>query len=936
MTNRKPYLPAFIQKACILLLLITLSAGFLLPIQSSTASTGNQVELAQKRAQDMLARMSTQEKVGQLFLVTMDGMETAEGSQIRSLISTYHVGGVMLQRANDNFTNGYTTIQSAYDLISSLQQSEWEGSLVTSSEGVTSVYIPLLIGAAQEGDGAPYSQLLSGFTDIPNEMTLGAAWNTGLAEQNGQILGDELQKVGINLLIGPSLDVLELPGLEGGEDLGTRTFGGDPYWVGEMGKAFIKGIHTGSESKVAVMAKHFPGRGGSDRPTEEDVATVRKSLEQLKQIELAPFFAITSMSDPLAVTDGLLVSHIRYQGFQGNIRVTTRPVSFDSTALSQILSLPEFTGWRDAGGIILSEDLGSSAVRKFIDPTLLNFDARQTARNALQAGNDILYVDNFTASGDPDSYTSIVRTLDYFTQKYDEDPTFAQRVDASVLRILALKYELYPSFNLSAIIPPTDELNEIGKPSQIILDTAQSAAALINPSHAELPNVLPDPPDYTDRIVFLMDSSEYQQCASCTKQVDLASDSLRNAVLRLYGSAASGQVNQQRLSAFSFEDLSQFLAGTAVDGTLEAEIKKANWVVVSLQKLDSTRPASSAFRQLLAERPEILRNKKVVVFAFNAPYYLDATDISNITAYYALYSKSQPFIDLAARILFQEVSPRSAPPVSIVGVGYDLITATSPDPAQVILLRLDLPETPATTPTADIVAGVATMPVYSMGDNIPLRTGVILDHNQHPVPNGTPVRFIIKTGADSSTTQQLEATTLGGIARAAYRISTNGFIEIRVVSEPAGTSEILQLDIPIGAGAGITAIAPTAIPSETPVPSETPLITPTITPYDAKDNSGQPTFWEWLLVMLIIGISASMVYSLGKRIHSMRWGIRWALCAIIGGVASYIYLTVGMPGGAAWLKLTGTTGMLVVVILCMCLGFAVGILWHAIHGRPGN
>lgn len=936
MTKRKPSHLAIIPKACIFLLLITLAIGLLLPIQNSTASTGNQKELAQERAQDMLARLSTEEKVGQLFLVTMDGTDIAEGSQIRSLISTYHVGGVMLQRVNNNFTNDSTTIQSAYDLISSLQQAGWEGSQVTSDGGIKPEYIPLLIGAAQEGDGAPHSQLLSGFTDLPNLMTLGATWNTSLAEQNGLILGDELHKVGINLLIGPSVDVLELPGLEGGEDLGTRTFGGDPYWVGEMGKAFIKGIHTGSESKVAVMAKHFPGRGGSDRPTEEEVATVRKSLEQLKQIELAPFFAITGATDPLSVTDGLLVSHIRYQGFQGNIRVYTRPVSFDSTALSQIMLLPEFTGWHDAGGIILSEDLGSAAVRKFNDPTLQSFDARQTARNALLAGNNLLYVDDFKATGDPDSYTSIVRTLDYFAQKYNEDPAFAQRVDASVLRILALKYKLYPSFNLSVIVPPAEGLTGIGRPSQVILDTAQAAAALINPSSAELSNVLPDPPDYLDRIVFLMDSSVYQQCESCEQQVDLAPDSLRSAVLRLYGPAASGQANQQRLSAYSFDNLSQFLAGTASDGTLEAEIKKANWVVVGLQNLNPARSASSAFQRLLAERPEILRNKKVVVFAFNAPYYLDATEISNITAYYALYSKSKPFIDLAARILFQEVSPRSAPPVSIAGVGYDLITATSPDPAQVISLRLDLPDLPATTPTADIIASVATMPVYSLGDNIPLRTGVILDHNQHPVPDGTLVRFIIKTGADSSTTQQLEATTAGGVARAAYRISANGFIEIRVVSEPAATSEILQLDIPIGAGAGITAIAPTSIPSETPVPSDTPMITPTIEPEETNDNSGQPTFWEWLLMVLIIGIAASLVYNLGKRIHSMRWGIRWALCAIIGGVASYIYLAADMPGGAAWLKLTGTTGLLVVVILCMCMGFAVGILWHSIHGRPGN
>ena len=64
------------------------------------------------------------------------------------------------------------------------------------------------------------------------------------------------------------------------------------------------------------------------------MATVRKSLEELKQVELAPFFAVTGdATSPESTTDGLLLSHIRYQGFQGNIRATTKPVSFDAQAL---------------------------------------------------------------------------------------------------------------------------------------------------------------------------------------------------------------------------------------------------------------------------------------------------------------------------------------------------------------------------------------------------------------------------------------------------------------------------------------------------------------------------------------------------------------------------------------------------------------------------
>ena len=57
----------------------------------------------------------------------------------------------------------------------------------------------------------------------------------------------------------------------------------------------------------------------------------------------------------------------------------------------------------------------------------------------------------------------------------------------------------------------------------------------------------------------------------------------------------------------------------------------------------------------------------------NAPYYYDATDISAFTAYYGLYSKLPGFIEVAARILFQEISPQGNSPVSIPGVAYELI-----------------------------------------------------------------------------------------------------------------------------------------------------------------------------------------------------------------------------------------------------------------------
>ena len=86
---------------------------------------------------------------------------------------------------------------------------------------------------------------------------------------------------------------------------------------------------------------------------------------------MRPFFAVTGNApDAGSTADGLLVSHIRYRGFQGNIRATTRPVSFDAQALGEILKLPQFSAWRDNGGLTVSDDL---VARGIADPKRARF-----------------------------------------------------------------------------------------------------------------------------------------------------------------------------------------------------------------------------------------------------------------------------------------------------------------------------------------------------------------------------------------------------------------------------------------------------------------------------------------------------------------------------------------------------------------------------------
>jgi beta-N-acetylhexosaminidase len=713
---------------------------------------------------------------------------------------------------------------------------------------------------------------------------------------------------------------------ERGGDLSIRSFGGDPFWVGEMGQAFITGLHQGS-NELAVIAKHFPGFGGSDRLPEDEVATVRSSLEQLKQIELAPFFAVTGNAPSSeATTDGLLVSHIRYQGFQGNIRATTRPVSFDTQALTQLLALPQFTSWRQAGGITVSDDLGSRAVRRFYDPTGQTFNGLFVARDAFLAGNDMLYLGNFISSGDEDSYTSIIRTLAFFAQKYREDAAFAERVDDSVGRILTLKYRLYDdAFSVTETLPNYNALNTLGQAEEVTFEVARQAATLISPPVEELNDTLPSPPERNDNIVFITDTRLYQQCSTyCRQQYTIEIDSLANAVIRFY--SGSGQVLPGNLTSYAFEDLSEMLNVGSGVVQIENDLRQAEWIVFLMSDVNPGLPSSQALRIFLDQRPDLQQNKNIIVFALAAPYYLDTTDISKLTAYYALYSRSNTFIEVAARLLFREIQPNGELPVTVQGISYDLIEITSPDPSQIIPLSLDLASPIQTTATPE----TPTPPVaFRIGDAIPLVTGLIIDHNGHQVPDGTPVRFMLYNEGGSNPAQTYETQTMDGIAHGQLRVSRDGELTIKAESEPAELSEIITIEIAPEQGTA-TEIPVTPEPTSTPSPTLTPTDTPTLTPtmISTPIVPVQPAsvhLGDWLLALILTSGVGGINLGLAKRKHGLRWSIRATFLTIIGGFLAYSYLAVGLPGSQGLIESRGSWGVLGTTFLGALVG--AGSLW---------
>mgnify|MGYP000097262571 CR=1 FL=1 len=900
----------------------------------------------------LMARMTPAEKVGQLFLVTFYGASAEAGSDIERLITQYRVGGVALLAANDNITDTLDAPGQALGLINRLQTlaataAEAGGAPEAEPAASAAPFIPLFIATNHDGDGYPYTEIRSGLTDLPSAMAIGATWDPLQAQAMGEIAGAELSALGVNLLLGPSLDVLEDPRPAVPGAPGTRAFGGDPFWVGRLGRSYIEGVHAGSDGRLAVAAKAFPGLGATDRNPVDEVPTVRKSLEELTQIDLVPFFMVTGGApDPAATADALMSAHIRFQGFQGNIRQTTSPVSFDPRAFTQLLTLPELQTWRDAGGLMISDSLGTRAVKRFYDPTERDFNPRRIASEAFLAGNDVLYLSSFGQNPRADQLRNIADVITYFAQRYAEDRAFASRVDASVARILQLKLRLYNGqFSLERATRSADDLAVLGQGRGQVMELARRAATLISPSLEELAARAPEPPAAGERIVFLTDIQVGRQCAECPLNLLIDRQALEDAVLQLYGPAGSGQVNPRNVQSFGFDELAAYLnlranppATTPETPTpeplpIESALNQADWIVLAMLDVNPAQPNSNLVSAFLSQRPDLVRAKRTIVFAFNAPYFLDTTDLSKLTAYYALYSKGPAFIDAAAQLLFGQLVPGGRPPLSVESIGYDLIQVTAPDPAQTVELFSDTPLGEVGTP---VPAGTATPSLgLQVGDVLRLRTSVIRDRNGFPVPDGTPARFmLVYTTGESRDFSFIDTVTEAGMARADLTLDRLGFLEISISEPVVQRSSKLQIPVQPGVVFFVTQIVPpTDTPTITPSPTETP-VPPTPTSAPTPANPGEirptpPTASAGDFIVMLFGLAGALVagYRLGGSEAQPRRGVRLALLGAIGVLLGYNFFALGLPGIGALRAALGPLAALASVLAGGGVGLAAGWAW---------
>jgi beta-N-acetylhexosaminidase len=905
----------------------------MLPGQPASASL-DVSNLSQE--QNLLDKMTPEERIGQLFLISFYGTDATTGSAIELLIRKYHIGGVILTSKNDNFTDETDILESTQALINQLQLDEWSAASTQSNDSDSnqnqpSNYVPLFIGISQEGDGQPYDQILSGLTQLPTLMTIGATWQPDYAAQAGLVMGRELEMLGFNLFFGPVLDVIENPYPEGQRDIGTRAFGGDPFWVSLMGQSYIQGLHLGSSNRLAIVSKHFPGYGSADRIPEDEVATVRRSLSDLIGFDLIPFLSVTGEAPSNSErTDAIQVSHIRFQGFQASSpRATTKPISVDQSAMQLLLEVPAIQTWYKTGGLAISDDLGGQALRRFLDLNSQSFDASRVVLNALLSGIDLVYVSDFSNVDQPDNFTAAVETFDYLTQKYREDPAFAERVDNAVKKNLALKYRLYGNFTPSRVFPSTANIEIETGSNDVVFEIARNAATLVNPDQADLDQVIPDPPKRTDRIVFITDSRSYKQCSKCQAETSIQKDALQNTVLRRYGPTAGRQVVNSNLSSFTMADLEMLLDNQETSAELQRKLALSHWIVFSMLDKSDDYPSYDTLSRFLARRPDLVQGKKIILFAFNAPYFLDATDISKLTVFYCLYNKTLQAIDVAAYLLFNELSAPGALPVSVPGINYDLNASLFPDPDQSIVLEFantDLTEVETSEEDTP-----APPPMRLIGDVVDLFTGMIVDSNNRKVPDGTLVEFTLSVNGEAPLVRQVEFTK-DGIARTSFMVTSAGSLEFRAQSEQA-VSNILRLDVP-------SSLEETPLPTFTPVPTDTPLPSPTATatatpeivPTEDKVNS--PGLIDWMIACFLAGLCGWIAYRLIATGGQIRWAVRVGFTIFLGGISAYTYLVLKLPGATLFTVKSISQGVFLITLLGAFLGLLISLLWKKSSVNP--
>ena len=200
---------------------------------------------------------------------------------------------------------------------------------------------PLLVMIDQEGG---YVRRLPG-EPVSSQKTIGlSADPVAAARAAGRDAGLNLRGVGVNVNLGPVLDVARAEG--GFIDDARRSYGTDPALVGRLGAAFVE---SQQRTGVAATAKHFPGLGAaaSFANTDHGPATIRVPLSTLRAVDEAPYRP--------AIDAGLRLVMVSWAVYPA---LDDRPAGLSPVVIER--ELRERLGFR---GVTVTDSLGVAGLR---------------------------------------------------------------------------------------------------------------------------------------------------------------------------------------------------------------------------------------------------------------------------------------------------------------------------------------------------------------------------------------------------------------------------------------------------------------------------------------------------------------------------------------------------------------------------------------------
>ncbi|WP_028648450.1 glycoside hydrolase family 3 protein [Nocardiopsis sp. CNT312] len=376
----RPSLRAALAPLCALLALTVASCTSQEPGGTPSGEGGQEDARQPVLAPELLAEMDLDDKIGQLMVLSAQGTSPEENA---AQIEAYRPGGLIYFTANLAGTGEIVRMSNGLQELAAQQGAG----------------VPLFLGIDQEQ--GLVSRLTAG-TRFPDAMAVGATRDPAMAELLAATTAEELAALGINLDYAPVADVNTDPD---NPVIGIRSFGSDPALVAEMAVAEAGAF---AEGGVASVVKHFPGHGDTDVDSHTGLPVIDLPREEWEAGHLPPFRAAVD-----AGVDAIMTAHVVMPQLDADTPATLSPEIIGGV-------LREELGY---DGVVTTDALNMEGVRQ-------GHTDGEIAVRAIEAG-----VDQLLMPPDPAAALEALRTA------VREGRLTEERIDESVLRILALKEE---------------------------------------------------------------------------------------------------------------------------------------------------------------------------------------------------------------------------------------------------------------------------------------------------------------------------------------------------------------------------------------------------------------------------------------------------------------------------------------------------------------